>query len=360
MVRQPVVWLGLGLATVFFVAVCFLVWRFRVFSKTDRIEKQKPATVETARFGLWLKPTAFVALIAGLAYLFFIRPLSAGADQIYWDPWGKVVPSLREVSLLRLSWYLPPLALWVAMASAGAAALWSKEAWMRVFAMVGVTVLLFLSYDCVNFPVQPFAGRRFMPQVVPVLFVALAGAMVWLRERVKSRVWSGIIVGSVVLYATVHGLTVNAKMNSRADAAGLFDKMRELSATVGSKGIVVLRQSSPFVEIAPLLAFGFQCDVLSLRIRSREDMQTVESYLKEQEQAGRTIWLWTSSADDRMGFRGWPDGAAVLQDFTMPFMHVTTKEPPFTWDDRTWKYSLRKIRFVAGSGPVVVPQANHP
>lgn len=358
MLRQPVVWVALGVAVTSFGAACFLAWRFRVFSETDRNGEQKPAVAESARFGHWLKPTGLVTLTAGLIYLFFIRPLSAGADQIYWDPWGKVVPSLREVSLPRLGWYLPPLALWVGMVSAGIAALWSKEAWMRAFAMVGIAVLLFLSYDCVNFPVQPFAGRRFMPQVVPVLIVGLAGAGVWLHERVKSRVWSGIIVGSVVLYAAAHGLMVNAKMNSRSDAAGLFDKMRELSEKVGPKGLVVLRQSSVFGDIAPLLAFGFHCDVLPVRMRDRQEMQAVEQYLRRQEMSGRTIWLWTGGDGDQMGFRGRPDGPPILQDFTMLFMHVTTKEPPFTWDDRSLKYSLRKIRFMGGVGGM--PGSNYP
>lgn len=238
--------------------------------------------------------------------------------------------------------------------------LWAKETWMHTFATVGVAILLFLSYDHINFPAEPFASRRFLPQAIPVLIVALAGASVWFRLNARLLKWGGAFVGLLVLYAVAHGIYVNAKMNSRSDADGLLDRVQAISETVGPKGIVVLRQSSPLAEIAPLLAFGFQRNVFPLQIRSNRDMQAIGRYLADQELSGHTIWLWTNSVDDRMGFSARTSGAAILQEITVPFLHMTTTDRPFSWDKRTWKFSLSKISFTDGGSAAAIPHAKQP
>ena len=344
LIRQPVIWWGIGLGVVALILTVVLIRRWRLFEKTDRAANpSEPSTLK----GLWasprLKPMIYAAIVAGFGFFFFVRPWWAGADQIYWAPWGKIAPSFRELSLLRISWYFPVLGLWTAMLSLTAAALWGRETWIRLTASIGVAVLLFLSYDCINFPIQPFATRRFLPQVLPLLLIALAGAGEWWRLKPKMARWGSVGMGLLAVYTIAVGIYLDTRMNSRADGDGLLDKVRALADMIGPNGIVVLRQSSPFIEIAPLLAFGFERDVLPLRIRDRQEMESVAKYLKEKENTGRTIWVWSTNANDRLGLPGWLQGDAVQKEITVPLLHMNTHDRPFSWDDRTWKFTLRKL-----------------
>jgi hypothetical protein len=293
----------------------------------------------------WLKWFAFSGSMGALVYFYFVRPRWAGSDQIYWAPMGSVIPTLRELTLQRLGWYLPPVALWVAMVSAAAAVLWAREIWMRTFAAIGLIILFFISYDHIDFPVQPFGLRHFVPQTIPVLLISLAGAGNWLVRKHTSIRWGQGIAGALVLYAIGCCVAVNQKMNPRSDAEGLIAQIQSIADTVRPGAIVVLRQSNPLVEIAPMLAFGFERDVMPIRIRNAQDRLAVENYLRAQEQAGRSIWLWTSTADDSLGLPVNIRETAPQRDFSVPFLHTTTTERPFSWDRRTWKSVLRQVSF---------------
>lgn len=344
LVRQPAVWIvvvGSGCTVVMAVGA---FWRLRTFEGADlpasSVTDREPVLPRCAK---WV---AFAIFAGVLGYFYFVRPRAVGTDQIYWAPLGRTVPSLREVSLVRLGWYLPPFALWTAMLGAGAAVLWARETWLRAFALIGLGTLLFVSYDHINFPVEPFACRRYLPQAVPVLIVVLAGAGGWWLWAPRLRRWARVLAVVVTVYACGHGLWVNSRMNSRADAEGVLPQLRSISETVGPKGLVVMRAFGPLLELAPVLALGFQCDVLPVRpTGGGGGQQALDDYLREQEARGRTLWLWTSTPGDSLGLKAHAIAAPSRRDFTVPFLRMSTTERPFSWDRRTWKSVLRQVSY---------------
>lgn len=344
LVRQPAVWIAVVGSGGAVIAVVGGSRRLRTFETADL-----PASSVTDREPVlqrWAKWIAFAIFAGVLGYFYFVRPRAVGTDQIYWAPLGRTVPSLREVSLVRLGWYLPPVALWTAMLGAGAAVLWTRETWLRAFARIGVGTLLFVSYDYINFPVEPFACRRYLPQAVPILIVGLAGAGGWWLRAPTLRRWARVIAIAVTIYACGHGLWVNARMNSRADAEGVLQQLRGISETVGPNGLVVMRHSGPLLELAPVLAFGFQCDVLPVQPPGGGTGQRVlDDYLRAQEAHGRTLWLWTATPGDSLGLKAQAIGAPSRRDFTVPFLRMSTTERPFAWDRRTWKSVLRQVSY---------------
>lgn len=348
LIRQPAVRLGLvgaGLGVA-------ILWVMRVRSRR-RARTNVPVGTSSEGFAagrcrVWLKWTGFAGILAGLAFLYFIRPHWAGADRIYWAPMGRIVPTLRELTLQRLGWYLTPAALWVAMASAVAAAIWARELWMRTFAAVGMGVLIFISYDHIDFPVQPFGLRHYLPQAMPVLLIALAGAGSWLSKENRLSRWGRVLAGGVVACAIAWSVMINRKMNCRADGEGLLGHVEAIARQVGPHGVVILRQTSPLAEVAPILAFGFQREVMPVRIRKPEDRRALEDYLEAREQAGASLWLWTGAMDDFLSLPVDVVDTSSSRDITVPFLHVTTTARPLSWDRRTWKSALKHVSFSKG------------
>lgn len=348
---QPIVRGGIVLLFVVLCGAVALAWRHRSRSSQMRQNntEQHSSMPEGAgaRICRWI---FFAGTVAVLGFFYFIRSRWAGADQIYWMPLGRVVPSLREVSLVRLGWYFSPIGLGVAALSAAAAAIWAKEAWMRAFGVIGMAVLLLLSYDHLNFPMEPFATRRFLPQAIPLLIIALAGASKWFWPKLAT--WGRWSTGLVVVFTVGYGISVNGKMNSRSDAEGLLASIHFIAETVGPEAIIVMRPSGPLMEIAPLLAFGFRRDVVPFRINDNAERVAVQNWLAQQEQAGRTIWLWSYSEDDALGLKGQVLQSSPLREISVPLLKMSTTEQPFEWGKRVWKFSLRRISFVTAARPI--------
>ena len=360
LIKQPAVRVVIAVGAMGLIGGVIAVWKLQLFAREEVLAEAGTQLNRCSRWTTWLKWIFFSGAVGALIYLYFVRPRWAGSDQIYWAPMGCVVPTLRELTLQRLGWYLPPVALWVAMVSAVAAALWVKETWMRTFATIGLIILFFISYDHIDFPAQPFGLRHFVPQAIPVLVISLAGASHWLVLKPEYRRWGQGIIGVLVLYAIGCCVAVDQKMNPRSDAEGLITQFQSIADTVGPGAIVALRQSNPLIEIAPMLAFGFQRDIMPLQTRNAQDRQSVENYLRAQEQAGRSIWLWTSAADDTLGFPVQVCETASQRDFSVPFLHTTTTEHPFSWDRRTWKSVLRRVSFSEAGGTATTSKAKQP
>jgi len=361
LMRYPAFWLGI--VAVILAAGGITGWYLcHLPSASDRTPASAPAVDRPApRWLQLLCAGIFAAMIGTMAYFWFLRPHWVGSDRFQWQPLGEVIESLREVTLPRLGWYFAPLALGVAMVSAAAAVMWARETWMRVFAGIGVAVLLFVSYDALNFPVEPFVMRRYLPQAIPVLLVTLAGAGKWAcggpGRRLASKRWRSVIaqcaVAAVIAYAIGFSFRVDRRMNAQSDAGGLVHQVQSVASATGPSGVVILRQDEAYLNIlAPLLAFGCHRDVLALRIHSDAEAAAVERFLQSEAAAGRSLWLWTKTPGDTIGLPVRSVETGPVNEIAAKILNMSTTEPPDRWNTWIWRFSLRRVEFSdGGSGP---------
>jgi Dolichyl-phosphate-mannose-protein mannosyltransferase len=132
----------------------------------------------------------------------------------------------------------------VVLAVAGYAVLVAALVRHRCYALVGTLVMgLIMSglylWDCQIVADQPWASRRFVPVVIPLLLVAAAAVLRALWSWQRALVWAralAVVAGALMVAVPA---SITQPMAQVRDEAGQLRQLRAICAAVGSDGAVV-------------------------------------------------------------------------------------------------------------------------
>ena len=263
--------------------------------------------------------SAILVLLA--LYAYFVRP-AFGADG-QWSYWftGTVVPVSDHENLVRLGWYLSPLAIWLGVL--GAVLFLEREAWRFMWPLlsVGGAFTVFYLYHIFNNPIQIYAMRRYLPVTVPLILIAVGYAFVWLWKQPR-RQPAGKLVGATLILALTGWLLYNNRLIWRQiDYAGGVSQIEQLASLMEDENDG--RPIALFVDEAPvgvgavfgtplqylhdMTAFDLQEDVLA--------MPALMAQVGEWQEAGHPIYV-------------------VYKEGSTPIFDATVLDPieTFVWD----------------------------
>lgn len=132
----------------------------------------------------------------------------------------------------------------VVLAVAGYALLLAAVIRRRTYALVGtLTMAIIVSalylWDCQIVADQPWASRRFVPVVMPLLLIAAAAALRALWTWQRAQPWPRMVVIVAAVLAVAVPLSVTIPMASTRDEAGQLAQLKAICTAVGPHGAVV-------------------------------------------------------------------------------------------------------------------------
>jgi|GEM_PF-557002 len=182
-----------------------------------------------------------ILIVALSAYAYFLRPiLEPPRLAIAW-PGNVEFPILNGQNWLRMGWYLTPLG--IALATVGLAMIVVRERLTRLTIVVGIGVLTTFQYvyNIMNTPYHIYTMRRYVPIVIPMLWIFAAYAVVALPRF--SRPWMMLAVRGVLVAALVGGLIYQDRYVVRAhDYAGALSQLHELHQQIRPDAIVLFTE----------------------------------------------------------------------------------------------------------------------
>jgi hypothetical protein len=193
------------------------------------------ALLEQDRARRWVGVLVTVGVI-GLFGLAGVRAKLFGADYMMYG--ARRVRSYDEINLERLSWFFTWPGMLLILVGVGVVALarrWSSSAWLVTVLTVGLLALYI--WHARNSPYFMWVGRRFIPSVVPGMFlligIALAALWAW---RFRGRLRLGVPV-VVLLVAFVGGvqLSQSLPLRSHDEWAGSFGVNQSLAKLSGDQ-----------------------------------------------------------------------------------------------------------------------------
>lgn len=254
---------------------------------------------------------ALVALGAGFAYL--ARPLlptllAAGQD-------AELEVAARE-SLVRLGWYVTPLGL--LLAGAGSAALVWDGAWRRAVPLLALTALslaFYLPNPLVSAD-QPWAARRYLPLLLPALFLLAGYGVVRVAALLPTRLPGARAILAVGLVLVVAGgeWQSTAPLLSHREHAGALGQIAALAARFPADAIVLFPRSSDGMRLSlPLQYVGGRATFVLPAEGPVADVLDVATRWRA---AGRPVY-WVVPLGTRFptprGVRFVPDGQFVFE-----------------------------------------------
>lgn len=132
----------------------------------------------------------------------------------------------------------------VVLAVAGYALLVASLVRRRNLALIGtLTMGLIMSalylWDCQIVADQPWASRRFVPVVIPVLLVAAAAALRALWSWPRAREWARMVAIVAGILIVVVPLSITGPMAGVHDEAGQLHQLHAICAAIGHDGAVL-------------------------------------------------------------------------------------------------------------------------
>lgn len=260
----------------------------------ERFERQarRISASSVVRWGLALS-------IIGLSlYAYFLRPILEPPRMITSWPSGAQFPTLDGQNWVRLGWYLTPLGL--GLATAGIAMILVREQLIRLAVVVGIGVLTTIQYvhSILNTPYHIYAMRRYVPIVIPMLWIFAAYAMVAL-PRLPGR-WTTPLVRAVMIALLVGGLIYQDRYVAPAqDYAGSLRQIGELQQQLQPHAILLFAEPTEalFADAfgAPLQAM-FDHPIATIRIKTDVQDDTAAATQQEQRIAEFLTTLTASAA----------------------------------------------------------------
>lgn len=187
--------------------------------------------------------TLAILIVALSAYAYFLRPiLEPPRTAVAW-PGNVEFPILNGQNWLRMGWYLTPLG--IALATMGLAMIVVRERLARLAVVLGIGVLTTFQYvyNIMNTPYHIYAMRRYVPIVIPMLWIFAAYAIVALPRF--SRPWATLAVRGILVAALVGGLVYQDRYVVRArDYAGSLAQLYELRQQIKEDAIVLFAEPS--------------------------------------------------------------------------------------------------------------------
>lgn len=180
--------------------------------------------------------------VVGLSlYAYFLRPILEPPRLTTSWPSGAQFPILDGQNWVRLGWYLTPLGL--ALATTGLAMILVRERLIRLAVVVGIGVLTTIQYvhSILNTPYHIYAMRRYVPIVIPMLWMFAAYAIGAL-PRLPGR-WTTPLVRSIVIALLVGGLLYQDRYVAPAqDFAGSLRQLNELQQQLQPGAILLFAE----------------------------------------------------------------------------------------------------------------------
>lgn len=214
----------------------------------------------------WLRFAALAVASFVLVFFIWLRPALFEGDAFYYWPLGRDIKSWREVTLPRLAWYftLPGLVF---------GCFGMTLTWLRrnagpsdlVAAAVFFIALLFLSWDIRNLPLQPYAMRRFIGYVTPLLCIGLVLWPLFVPRLNSSRkqmlqILCVLVLAPVFLHSSRPILVPDERQ-------GIYSKLirldRSLSASAPSP--IYLSAASEAQRLIIPLHLGFRHPIVPVR-----------------------------------------------------------------------------------------------
>ena len=200
-----------------------------VFVVVDRLARRAPSRtysfVQSNRF----RVGAALALFALAAFTYFVRP--------FWH--GPRTAAHDAEALLRMSWYLYPVGL--ALAISGAMVLVVRARRTQVFFLLtGLTFSLFFFYKVRVWHDHYFAMRRFIPVILPSLVVCISVFLVSLRSDARRLTTWGtrVIAATLLVIYLVDGRALWA-FRGHQEFPGSLDFVEELARHIGDDDVVI-------------------------------------------------------------------------------------------------------------------------
>ena len=182
-----------------------------------------------------------LSLIALSLYAYFLRPILEPPRIAASWPSGAEFPLLDGQNWLRLGWYLTPLGL--ALATAGIAMILVRERLARLVVVVGIGVLTTVQYvhNIFNTPYHIYAMRRYVPIVIPMLWIFAAYAIVAM-PRLPGR-WTTPLARGALIALLVGGLIYQDRYVAPAqDYAGSLRQLGELQQLLQPDAILLFAE----------------------------------------------------------------------------------------------------------------------
>lgn len=193
----------------------------------------------------------------GLFVLGGLRPRLFGADYMYYG--ARLIRSYDEINLRRLAWFFTWPGLILVVAGVGVVALrrrWTGMTWLLTVLTVGLLTLY--CWHARNSPYFMWVGRRFVPAVLPGMFLlmAIALAAAW-ALKVRGRLRLGV-PAAIALLAFIVGVQASQSLPLRShdEWAGSYGVNQSIAALAGDQKGIYLWAPANSCCVAPVTLFG--------------------------------------------------------------------------------------------------------
>jgi hypothetical protein len=197
-----------------------------LFLVLDRAVGKLPRKILTVFDSERLRIGAALSLFLLALYAYFVRPLWHGQ---------RTAPHDAE-AFLRMSWYLFPVGLSLAVAGGMALVLRARRS-QAFFLLVALTFSLFFFYKVRVWHDHYFAMRRFIPVILPAFFVAVAFLLSGLREsggRLAAAGTRVVAAALVVLY-----LAAGVRLWRHDEFRGSLPFVEDLARHIGGDDVAI-------------------------------------------------------------------------------------------------------------------------
>jgi hypothetical protein len=274
-------------------AAIVLIFGYAYVYKRDYLQRLLNAAAASQNLRHIL--SALLVLLA--LYAYFLRP--AFGDVVHWGYWyaQTVVPITDHENLLRLSWYLSPLAIWLGVL--GGVLILEREAWRFMWPLlsVGGFFTIFYLYNIFNNPIQIYAMRRYLPVTVPLIMIATGYGFVWLWRQPRWQPVSRFIGAALAIMLTALLLYNNRLIWRQVDYAGGVNQLAQLAAILneetGGQPIALFVDDAPVGAGAVFgtpLQYLYQMTAFDLQ-EEQLAMPLLTAQIAEWQQAGRPIYI---------------------------------------------------------------------
>lgn len=288
------------------------------------------------------------AILALVAYGWFIRPYFGGNEGAYadWYGGGAIPRVLDRENLIRLAWYLSPLA--VVLATAGTCIfIWkANHRTMPIFVIGLMFSFLYLWRIQAN-PHQIYAMRRYVPVVMPYAIVAGTYGLHWLSSF-KSNWFRAVAIGLAALWLVGLGWLARGFI-SQVDYQGIISQMDDLDAQLNPESVLIFDDQAAVSQgdfVGTPLQYIYDHRVFSLRNPDALDTSSLQEAIGAWQQAGRTVyWVGESGRLAALALSGETPFSATI---SVQFLEGSYDRKPTQLLPLTWTLLITPIQPVDG------------
>jgi len=305
---------------------------------------KKPSTLPSASLTKYLPFGGFILLMIVFGYLYFIFPQSTPVDLYYYWPLDKQIRSFREESFFRLGWYFRPVGLLFASIGIGLLLWRLKEPWQKLFVTIGLLALLYFSNDIRNYPIQPYAMRRFIPFAIPLMLMGLAGLSFQISHLKKS--FAPYIAGVISLGFLLLFYPLNQRINSHTDHDGLIQTLESIRNHLPADSLVIVSGKGFVNGLASPLEFIYQrCAViLDAQSPASIDPAILQEQISLWHQKGLKVFILSDPSTGKGALKDFPVELVFRENNSMRILSQSMKQPPQGYTKIETPYLLEKLK----------------